>query len=328
MRRARIIGLGQWVPPKLVTNEELANIMGKPIPDSIENKLGIKQRYWTGEEYSSADLGFHAAREALLDAGLTPEDIDLIVVATDTPEYLSPATSSVIQGRLGAKNAGTFDLNASCAGFVTALDMASRMIGYDQTYSNVLVIGVYNMTKFADMTNERVAPIFADGGGAVVLQGQEGENGYQSGYLYADGTQYDFLGIYYGGTKHPVTVEAVEEKKQLLTFLKPLPPDRNIQLWPECVPKALAKVGLTIQDIDHVVFTQINRWVIEEVMAKLALPWEKTTCVMDQFGYTGSACIPMALLKAERQGRIKPGDVVVMVGSGVGLAVATTVFKW
>lgn len=328
MRRARIIGTGMYVPPTLLTNAQLSERMGKPVPDSIETKLGIKQRYITGDELSSADLGYEASRAAIADAGLQPEDIDLVVVTTDTPEYLSPSTASVVQGRLGALNAGTFDLNSSCAGFSTALDAAARMIGYDQTYKNVLVCGVYNMTKFVDWSNERTAPIFADGGGAVVLQAHDGDRGYLSAKLYADGTQYDYLGIYVGGTKMPATKERVENKEHLLTFLKPLPPDRNIQLWPKLVPEALAKAGLTVQDIDHILFTQINRWVIEEVMGILGLPMEKTTCIMDRYGYTGSACIPMALNDALKNNRIKPGDVVVLVGSGVGLAVAVSVFRW
>jgi len=327
MRRAAIIGTGMYVPPTLITNAELGERMGKPVPDSIANKLGIKQRYVTGDNLSSADLGYEAGKAAIADAGLKAEDIDLVIVATDTPEYISPATASVVQGRLGAVNAGTFDLNASCAGFVTALDVAARMIGYDSQYTNILVCGVYNMTKFVDWTNERTAPIFADGGGAVVLQAREGETGYLSAKLYADGTQYDFLGIFVGGTKRPVTKELVEGKEHLLTFLKPLPPARNIELWPALVLETVAKAGLTMKDVDHLIFTQINRWVIEEVMKILEIPMAKTTCIMDQYGYTGSACIPMALDHAKKAGRVKSGDVLVMVGSGVGLAVACAVFR-
>lgn len=327
MRRAMIAGTGLYVPPTLITNAQLADMLGKPVPDSIENKLGIKQRYITGPELSSADLGTEAARKAIEDAKLKPEDIDLVIVATDTPEYLSPATAAVVQGRLGAVNAGTFDLNASCAGFVTALDVGSRMIGYDAHMNNVLICGVYNMTKYVDWSNERTAPIFADGGGAVVLQANEGDRGYLASKLYADGTQYDFLGIYAGGTKKPVTKEIIENKEHLLTFLKPLPPDRNIKLWPELIPQALSRAGLTIKDVDHVFLTQINRWVIEEVMKILDLPMEKTTCIMDKYGYTGSACIPMALDDARKAGRVKEGDVVAMVGSGVGLSVACAVFR-
>ena len=327
MRRALITGTGLYVPPTLITNEQLSAMMGKALPDSIENKLGIKQRYVTGDDLSAADLGVEAAKKAIADAGIQPEDIDLVIVATDTPEYISPATSAVVQGRLGAVNAGTFDLNASCAGFVTALDVASRMIGYDSHVNTVLVCGVYNMTKYVDWTNEKTAPIFADGGGAVILQAQEGERGFLSSKLYADGTQYDLLGIYAGGTKKPVTREIIENKEHLLTFLKPLPPGRNIELWPKIIPQALARVGMTIQDVDHFFLTQINRWVIEEVMNVFGLPMEKTTCIMDKYGYTGSACIPMALDDARKAGRVKEGDVIAMVGSGVGLSVACAVFR-
>lgn len=327
MRRAQIIGTGLYVPPTLITNEQLAKMMGKPVPDSIENKLGIKQRYVTSDDLSSADLGTEAAKKAIADAGIKPEDLDLVIVSTDTPEYISPATAAVVQGRLGAVNAGTFDLNASCAGFVTAMDVGSRMIGYDNYMKNILICGVYNMTKYVDWTNERTAPIFADGGGAVVLQGHEGDRGFLSSKLYADGTQYDLLGIYAGGTKRPVTKEIIENKEHLLTFLKPLPPARNIELWPKIIPQALERAGLTIKDIDHVFLTQINRWVIEEVMKILDLPMEKATCIMDKYGYTGSACIPMAIDDARKAGRVKEGDIVVMVGSGVGLSVACAVFR-
>lgn len=329
MRRARIVGTGLYVPPTVITNQQLAEKMGKPLPDSIEAKLGIKQRHVSGPDLSSADLGYFAAKAAIADAGLQPEDIDLVVVTTDTPEYISPPTASVVQGRLGAVNAGTFDINASCTGFVTALDMASRMIGYDGQFTNILICGVYNMTKFVDPMDEKVAPIFADGGGAVVLQATEEDGrGFLGAKLYADGTQYDYLGIYAGGTKTPVTAEVLANKQHLLTFLKPLPPDRNLKLWPMLIPQALAKAGLTINDVDHFLFTQINRWAIEEVMKIFGQPMEKTTCIMDRYGYTGSACIPMALHHAVKDGRIQPGHVVVMAGSGVGLSSAAAAFRW
>lgn len=330
MRRAKIIGTGMWVPPTLITNEKLGEIMGKPVPPQIEAKLGIKQRYVTGETFSSADLGAEAAKAAIADAGLIPADIDLVIVTTDTPEYISPPTAAVVQGRIGAVNAGIFDVNASCTGFVASLDMASRMIGYDDAYKHILVCGVYNMTKFVDWTNEKVAPIFADGGGAVVLAATEADDGrgYLGAKLVADGTQYDFLGIYAGGTKQPITKAAIDNKEHLLTFLKPLPPDRNIQLWPPLVKQALARAGLAVKDIDHIIFTQINRWVIEQVMDILGLPMDQTTCAMDQYGYTGSACIPIALDEAIRAGKIHAGDIVVLVGSGVGLSSGAAVFRW
>lgn len=326
MLNAKIIGTGRYAPDNLVTNKDLEKKYGKPLKSSLESKLGIKQRYITGDDESSADLATKAAENAIEDSGIDPKELDLIIVASDTPEYISPATSSVVQGRLKAVNAGTFDINASCAGFVTALDVASRMI-ITGGYKKILVIGVYNMTKFIDMTDIAVSPIFADGGGAVILEGTEEDGGFIASELIADGTQYDLLGIYAGGTKKPITKERIDKKEHMLQFLQPLPPDRNIKLWPPMIKDLLAKAGLEIKDVDHLLFTQINKWVIEEVMNTLDLPMEMTTCIMGEYGYTGSACIPMALDVAMKEGRVKAGDTVVMVASGVGFTVAATVFK-
>lgn len=328
MLRAKIIGTGRYVPDNLITNEEMEKVLGEPLKPSIEEKLGIKQRYITTDEESSVDLAEMAALNAIDDAGIKAEDIDLVIVATDTPEYISPATSSVVQGRIKAFNAGTFDLNASCSGFVAGMDVASRMI-MTGGYRYVLLIGVYNMTKFVDKTNPNVFPIFADGGGAIILTGveEEEDQGFLASKLIADGTQYDLLGIYAGGTKYPMTEERLKNKEHLLTFLKKLPPDRNIKLWPPLIKDVLEKVKMDYDDIDHVFLTQINKWVIEEVMKELDLPMEKTTCIMDRYGYTGSACIPMALDVARKEGKVKKGDLVVFVASGVGFNVAATVFR-
>ncbi|SES92327.1 3-oxoacyl-ACP synthase III family protein [Anaerobranca gottschalkii] len=327
MRRAVITGSGMYVPKNLITNEEMEKLLNQPLKPSLEEKLGIKQRYITGDDESSGDLATKAGEKALADAKLKPEDLDLIIVTTDTPEYISPATSSVVQGRLKAVNAGTFDINASCAGFVTGLDVASRMV-MSGGYNNILLIGVYNMTKYVDKTDVNVFPIFADGAGAVVISGTSEQRGFVDSKLIADGTQYDFLGIYGGGTKYPITHESIEKKQHLLQFLKPLPPDRNIKLWSPMIKDLLEKNSLDIQDVDHIFFTQINKWVIEEVMGILALPMEKTTCIMDKYGYTGSACIPMALDIALKEGKIKKGDNVIFISSGVGFAVAAALYKW
>ena len=327
MVNARIIGTGLYVPDNLITNADMEKLLGQPLKPSLEGKLGIKQRYITGDDESSVDLATKAGERAIIDAGLKPEEIDLVIVATDTPEYISPATSSVVQGRLKAINAGTFDLNASCSGFVSGLDVASRMV-MAGGYENILLIGVYNMTKFIDKTDVNVFPIFADGAGAVVISRTTEKRGFVDSKLIADGTQYDLLGIYGGGTKNPVTAELIEQKGHLLQFLKPLPPDRNIKLWPPMIKELLEANGLEFKDIDHVFFTQINKWVIDEVMPILGLPMEKTTCIMDKYGYTGSACIPMALDVALKEGKIKPGDNVVFIASGVGFAVSAALFKW
>ena len=148
MRNAKIIGTGVSVPEKIVTNDDLSKSLGEDINEFVENILGIKERHVLAEDESSADIATEAAENALKNAGISAEDLDLIIVATDTPEYLSPGTSVVVQHRIGAKNAGTFDTNAACAGFVTALDTAVKYIIADANYKNILVIGVYAMTKF------------------------------------------------------------------------------------------------------------------------------------------------------------------------------------
>jgi len=327
MINARIIGTGRYVPKRMLTNEEIEELLGQPLKPSIEQKLGIKQRYITDDNESTVDLATNAGLKALQSARISPAELNLVIVATDTPEYISPASSSVVQGRLQAVNAGTFDINASCSGFVAGLDIASRMIA-SGSYKRILLIGVYNMTKFIDKTDPNVFPIFADGAGAVILAATDEDRGFQAGKMIADGTQYDLLGIYAGGTKNPMTEERLANKEHLLQFLKPLPPDRNIKLWPPLIKEVLDKVGLQYPDIDHIIFTQINKWVIEEVMKIIDLPMEKTTTIMDRYGYTGSACVPMALDVALEEGKIKAGDTVVFVASGVGFNVAATVFKW
>lgn len=326
MRNAKIVGTGRFSPSIHLTNEEMAALIGQPLKPSLEEKLGIKARYIASEEESSADLGQGAALKALTNAKMAPEELDLIIVATDTPEYLSPSTAAIIQGRLGAKNAGVFDLNSSCSGFPTALDVAAGLISRGD-YRNIMVIGVYCMTKYVDKTDVNVFPIFADGAGAIILSATEEDRGFLASQLIADGTQWDLLGIYAGGTKKPITLERVQNKEHLLTFLKPLPPDRNIKLWPPLLERVLKKANLTIKDVDHFFFTQINRWVIEEVMKIIDQPMEKTTLIMGEYGYTGSACIPMALDIAREKGSVKEGDTIVMTASGVGFAVASTVFR-
>lgn len=328
MRRARITGTGMFVPPTMVTNADLAARLGKHLPETIEKNLGIYQRYISGPHLSSADMGLEAAKQALVNADMAPADLDLVLVTTDTPEYICPPTSAIIQGRLGAINAGTFDLNAACSGFAASINAACRMIGYDDTYSNILVIGVYNMTKYTDPASEFFNAVFADGSGAVVLQATEKDAGYLASVMWSDGSYHDYLGVFGGGTRYPHAVERFVNNEHMLRINKPYPPDINTANWPRLVRQALAKANLALADVGHLIFTQINRSTIEVVMAELGLPMDKTTCIMDRYGYTGSACLPIALHHAVTEHKITTGDVVVLLGSGVGAAMAVDVIKW
>jgi 3-oxoacyl-[acyl-carrier-protein] synthase-3 len=328
MYHAIITGTGLYSPDRIETNADLNKFYGEPIKDTFENKIGLRQRHITGDDESSADMATKAGEKAIADAGLSPEDLGLVVIATDTPEYLSPPTACVVQGRLKAVNAGAYDINGACSGFVAALDAMCRIV-MSGGHKHILLVGVYNMTKFVDRGNPLLVPLFGDGAGAVVVSRTEEDRGLIGSKLFADGTQYDFMGIYTGGAKQPFTAERLASKEYGLQSLKPLPGDRNVKLWPPIITELVEKHGLKTTDIDFIICTQINRWIIESVMPILGLPMEKTICIMGEYGYTGSACIGMALHTARKTlGKPKKGDNVVFIASGVGLAVASTLFKW
>ena len=329
MTYARIIGTGSYVPGKVLTNADLSRMLGEDVDEFVSSVLGIRERHVCGEDESTADLATEAARCALEAAGLRAEELDLVVLATDTPEYISPATSVVVQHRLGAKRAGTFDLNCACAGFVTAIDAASKYVIADSSYRHVLVVGAYAMSKYLDWTDKKTATIFADGAGAVVLRADEERPGFLASKLVAEGSYHDHMGIYAGGTRIPITENVLREGVwQKLRFANKYPAEVNTEGWPAIVEDVLKKAGLTKEDVSLFLFTQVNLSTIKVVMEKMSLPWERTHTVMGKWGYTGSACIPMVLDDAVREGKLKPGDNFVMCASGGGLNMACAAFRW
>jgi 3-oxoacyl-[acyl-carrier-protein] synthase III len=326
---AKIIGTGSYVPEKVVTNSDISLILGENIDQFVTEILGIRERHVCSEDESTADLATRASEVALRDARIAPENLDLIILATDTPEQPSPATSVVVQHRLGAKNAGTFDVNAACAGFVTALDTAAKFVISDSSYKYVLVIGAYAMSKFLDWNDKKTATIFADGAGALVLQATEAGPGFLAGKLYADGSFFDHMGIYAGGTHLPIREEVLYEGIwNKVRFAKKYPAEVNTEGWPAIVHDVLSKAKLHLEDVKLFLFTQVNLSTIKEVMAKLELPMQRTHTIMGKWGYTGSACIPMVLDDAVRAGKIQSGDNVVMCASGGGLNMACVAFRW
>jgi len=330
MRNAKIIGTGISVPDKVLTNDDLSRILEENINEFVEKNLGIRERHVLADDESAADIATHAAENALKDAGISAEDLDLIILASDTPEYLSPGTSVVVQHRLGAKNAGTFDTNCACAGFVTALDTAFKYIIADKQYKNVLVLGVYAMTKFLDWTEKKTATIFADGAGAVVLQAEEnGTSGLLMSKLEAMGEYHDFLGIFAGGSKTPITPEVLENGYyNKVRFAKRTPPEINFEGWQRIVKELLERENLTLDDVNLFLWTQVNLSTIRDVMAALGQPFEKTHTIMQKWGYTGSACIPMVLHDAIEHGKLKRGDLVVLCASGGGINMAAMIFRY
>jgi 3-oxoacyl-[acyl-carrier-protein] synthase-3 len=300
--------------------------------DKVENKLGVFSRHMAhlrGIHETTADFATHAALNAIADAGISGDDIGLIIVGTDTPEYISPATSILVQGRIQKEETwtSTFDVSASCASFTIAFDNAVRIMATDKTINYAVVVGVYNMPVYLRPDDAFGYSLFADGAGAVVLGRTDSDaSGYIGSQLLTDGTQFDFIGVYAGGTKMPVTREILESNQQGLLSLQPMPGDRNVRLWPKVVNKLLEKYMLSIGDVDHFIFTQINHSVISQVMEILNVPMTKTTTIMDRYGYTGSGCVPMAFHHAVTEGRIRRGDHVLFMASGAGLAVGSNLF--
>lgn len=336
MARARIAATGTYVPGPPIDNETLKRLAGVEFDAAKhEAKLGIKARHiarLSGLSETTADFAEKASRQACERAKVDPRDIGLFIVATDTPEYISPATAILLQGRLqgGETEARVFDVGASCASFVEALDMAARALVSDFSLSHALVVGVYNMPAYIRDKDAFGWSIFADGAGAVLLTRDDSpaeSSGYVEGVFRADGTQWNYVGVYAGGTRKPLTRELLEAGTYGLELLQRLPGDRNVKLWPPLVHRLLEKAGVSQGEVAHYFFTQINKSVIAEVMGLLGEPMKKTTMVMDRFGYTGSACVPMALHEALSLGRVKPGDLVVLVASGAGLAVGACLVR-
>lgn len=331
MIAVNIKGLGIYAPGEPIDNQELMKLTGIEIdPEKMEGKLGIVKRHIAhlrNIEETSADFAEKAALAAIESSGIDPEEIGLFIVGSDTPEYISPATSVLLQGRIqkGQRNSCAFDIAASCASFTTALDAAANILGGRDDIKYALVVGLYNMPAFVRPGDAFGYSIFADGAGAFLLEKCDEEK-YLAGHQITDGTQWDYVGVYTGGTKIPYTKEKLEKGEYGLELWQRLPGDRNVKLWPEAVKDTVAKAGL--KKADHYLFTQINKKVIHEVMEILEEPLEKTTTVMDRYGYTGSGCIPMAFYHAVKDGRIKRGDTVCTVASGAGLSVGCNLFVY
>lgn len=325
-RYAQIASTGRYVPAQVRTNAELDVLLGEPVDQWLIDNVGIRQRHLIGDGEVTSDLAVHAARQALERAGVAPGDVDLLILATDTPDYVSPGTASVVQYKLGAANAGTFDVNSACAAWVIGLDMAARYIATDDAYRHILVIGAYGMTRYVDWTDKRTCTLFGDGAGAVLLRAGE-RPGFLGGNIKSDGSFHDYMGVFTGGTVAPVGGEG--SPRQVLEIRKRFPPDTNNLGWPPLVRALMEKIRRPVSAIDRIYFTQLNARTIEYVMADLGLPLSKTHMIMDKWGYTGSACMPMALDDAVERGiGPQPGELVIFCGSGAGYTMAAAAFVW
>ena len=328
MRNATIAACGAYAPERVLTNEYFNELLGTDVDTWLRENVHIYERRWSAPDESTADLAEAASRQILERAGIPATDLDLIIVATDTPEYVSPSTASVLQHRLGATNAGTFDINTACAGFVTALDIGSKYVRADEQYRHVLVIGAYAMSKYLNMEDKKTVTLFADGAGGVLLRADtDPERGFLASELASMGQYHDWMGIYAGGTRQPIDAQVIEAKAHQLQFVKKFPKELNPETWSRMARTLCERTGTTPADVDRYFITQININAIWETLDLLGVPRERGHTIMQHYGYTGSACIPMAFNDAWEKELVKPGDLVHFIGSGGGLAFASAAFR-
>jgi len=326
-RHATIAATGRYLPEIEVGNDALRRRFAHipDVVDKMEASTGIRKRWHAPEDWCTSDIALQAARLVLQKAGRKPRDVDLILLGTDSPDYITPATSVVLQHKLGAINAGTFDIGCACASFPTGLAAASGLIATNSSINAVLVVGVYMMHKLADPTDPMVF-FYGDGAGAALLEPAD-KPGFVSSAFSADGAYHRYWGIFAGGTAEPASEDALRSGRTKVRMLERYPPEINNEGWPRLVRQLARSGGFGIQEIDLAIFTQVRKPSIEMVMADLGLPMERTHTVMEEFGYTGSACIGIALDDAIEKGKVHSGDLVVLVGSGVGYNQAGCAFR-
>ncbi|MDX2247219.1 MAG: ketoacyl-ACP synthase III [Bacteroidia bacterium] len=329
MRNAVIRATGAYVPKRVLTNSYFDELLGEDVSTWLSTNLQIDERRWCAEDESTVDMCEQAARMALQRAGLSARDIDLIIVATDTPEYLSPSTAAVLQYRLQAGHAGTFDLNSACAGFVTGLDVGAKYIRTDDRYNHVMIIGAYAMSKYLNLTDKKTVTLFADGAGAIILGSEENtQRGWLASELITLGQYYDGMGIYGGGTKHPITHESLDRNEHKLRINYRFPPELNPQVWTHMAKNLMERLSLSSEEIHHFFLTQININSIYKTLDNLGVPHEKAHTAMRKYGYTGSACIPIAFNDAIEKGKLQKDDLLFMIGSGSGLNFGSVAFRF
>ncbi|WP_438446788.1 beta-ketoacyl-ACP synthase III [Gorillibacterium sp. sgz5001074] len=326
LRPVGILGTGKYVPEKVLTNADLEKMV-ETNDEWIVTRTGMKERHIAAEHEASSDLAYQASLIALKNAGIAPEDLDLIVVATITPDSAFPSTACLLQERLGAKKAAAFDLSAACSGFIYGLANASNFIATGM-YKHALVIGAECLSKITDYTDRNTCILFGDGAGAVVLGEVPEGRGFQSFELGADGAGAELLKLAGGGSRCPSSVDSVQSGKHFIYMAGSEVFKFAVRIMGNAAEEALRKAGLAKGDIDLLVPHQANIRIIQASLNRLDLPEEKCMINLHKYGNVSAASIPIALAEADEEGRLKQGDCVVLVGFGGGLTWGASVIRW
>lgn len=324
VRMVGIKGIGSYTPPKILTNFDLEKIVDTS-DEWIVTRTGIRERHIAEPDVATSDLSLEAAKMALSSANLTPEDIDLIIVATVTPDMLFPATACVLQDKLGAKCPG-FDLSAGCSGLIYALSVGAQFVA-NGTYDNVLVVGAEVLSKITDWQDRSTCVLFGDGASAIVL-GPVERGGFKSFILGADGSGGNLLEIPAGGSRLPASYETVSQRLHYIKMNGREVFKFAVKIMGEAALEAIEKAGLRPSDIDLFIPHQANIRIIESAAERLSLSMDKVFINLDRYGNTSSASVGIALHEALLLGKIKEGSKIVMVGFGAGLTWGACVLEW
>jgi 3-oxoacyl-[acyl-carrier-protein] synthase-3 len=325
MRKVGIIGVGKYVPQKVLTNLDLEKMVDTS-DEWITTRTGIKERHLVSKNEAASDLATKAAKDALKDARVKAQDLDLIIVATITPDMQFPSTACILQANLAAKNAVCFDVSAACSGFVYAIAVAEQFIARG-TYKNALVVGVEVLSNITDWQDRNTCVLFGDGAGAAVLA-EVKSGGILSTYLGSDGSLGDLLMLPGGGSRNPTTRETVDKRLHYIKMQGNELFKIAVKTMAEAAQIVLKQAGLKCSDIDLVIPHQANVRIIIAMAKRLGLPQEKIYLNIEKYGNMSSASTATALCEAVREGKIKKGDIVLLDTFGAGLVWGACIIKW
>jgi 3-oxoacyl-[acyl-carrier-protein] synthase-3 len=325
-RTVSIIGTGSYLPERILTNEDLSKMVDTS-DEWITTRTGIRERRMAAPDEHTSDMAAKAALKAMEQANISAEDIDMILVATATPDMLFPATACFVQRKIGATKAACLDISAACAGFLFGVEIAQQFIT-SHTHDIVLVIGAEKLTSITNWNDRNTCVLFGDGAGAAILKHRGSTHGVISSYIGSDGQYTDILFMPGGGSRCPITRENADMNLATIHMLGKEVYKQAVTAMLSASRKALEQAGLTIDDISCVIPHQANLRIIEAIADRLKIPVEKFYVNLDRYGNTSAAAVAIALDEANRSGRIKAGDYILMVVFGGGLTWASTVIEW
>jgi 3-oxoacyl-[acyl-carrier-protein] synthase-3 len=324
--QAHVVGWGKSVPRRVLTNDDLSRMVDTS-DEWIRTRTGIRERHLAEDGETTSGMAIQAARRALEVAELKPAQLDLIIVATVTPDHLFPATACLVQDALGATHAAAFDLSAGCSGFVYGLSVAAHLLSAG-AYQTAVVVGAETLSRITDWTDRATCVLFGDGAGAVVLQAGENQGGVLAAVLGADGSGGDVLQLPAGGSRMPASHQTVAEGLHFLRMRGREIYRFAVRAIPAATRAVLEKAGLSLADLNLLIPHQANQRIIDAAARALDLPPEMVCSNLERYGNTSAASIPIALSEAAEAGRIHPGDLVVCVGFGAGLTWGATAIRW